>query len=280
MKTGNVPYCNDTCILVPSWDGYKDLWPAFFHCFFKYWPDCPFPVFLGANQAVYDDPHVKMVAVKPNTDYSTSLIEFLAQLPHTWVIVWVEDLLLQSNVDTSAIIRVLQWAKSHDTAHVRLTGGSQFLVSLAASYYPQSDIPDIGMIPKGARYRAGLTVGIWKKDVLVDLLQPGESAWAFEHNGTLRSRTLSAPFFSVISGSETAINVVNSVRKGLWTLAGANCLKQEGFLSAIETRKQESWLKLACFTQKTFLKLTFFKIWYTVAYNTKALFGHERKAIG
>lgn len=269
MNQSTQSISTDTCILVPSWDGYQDLWRPFFHFFFKYWPDCPFPIFLGANQAIYDDQRIKVLTVKPKMDYSSSLIEFLNQLPYTWVIVWVEDLFLSSKVDSNAIKQLLQWADLRNAGHVRLVGGGQSLVALAASHYPQADMPGVGMIPKGARYRAGLTVGLWKKDVLINLLQPGESAWDFEYNGTTRSNAIADPFFCIIGHGPNIplIEVVNSVRKGLWTKEGADLLKQDGSLKMIGVRKKESWLMSVYFAQiKPFIKLLLFRMLYALRY--------------
>ena len=36
-------------VLVPSCDAYADLWIPFFALFWRYWSDCPFPVYLGTN---------------------------------------------------------------------------------------------------------------------------------------------------------------------------------------------------------------------------------------
>jgi len=270
--TGQEPAV-DTCILVPSWDGYRDLWKPFFHSFFKYWPDCPYPIFLGTNQAVYDDPRVTMLSVKPKTDYSSSLIEFLNQLHYSWVIVWVEDLFLKRKVDTNAVNSLLRWAQAHNAALVRLIAGRHLLVSLAASYFPQPDMPNIGIVPKGGRYRAGLTVGFWKRKLLIELLHAGESAWDFEYNGSVRSNSLPEPFFSAIERDQTRplISVVNSVRKGLWTAKGIEFLKQEGLSSAIGTRKTESWFSSVFFMRiKSFIKLSIYKVLYNLKFKKLA----------
>ena len=261
------PELTDICILIPSWDGYSDLWQPFFHCFHRYWPDCPFPVFLGANQNVYNDPRITMVTVKPETDYSTSLIEFLKQLPQQWIIVWVEDLFLRAHVDTLEINRLLTWACPRNVGHVRLVGGGHSVVSLAASHFPVSEMPYLGAIPKGARYRAGLTVGLWKRETLIDLLRPGESAWTFEYDGSKRSNVVSAPFFGVIARNETSapISIVNSVRKGRWTVEGIQFLHQEGLGSTLGDRGIESslsWAYIACF--KSPLTLALFRALYAV----------------
>jgi len=47
-----MPVCADRAncsILIPSCDKYSDLWRPFFTLFWRHWPDCPFPVYLGSN---------------------------------------------------------------------------------------------------------------------------------------------------------------------------------------------------------------------------------------
>lgn len=49
----------DMCILVVSCDKYADCWTPFSDCMRKFWPDCPYPVYLCTesgepeNGAVY-----------------------------------------------------------------------------------------------------------------------------------------------------------------------------------------------------------------------------------
>ena len=85
---------NDVVILVPSWDGYQDVWQPFFHCFFKYWPDCPYPVFLGSNSLSYPDSRVSPILIGPDIDYSSNLIAMLDHIDQDWVIIFTEDMLL------------------------------------------------------------------------------------------------------------------------------------------------------------------------------------------
>jgi hypothetical protein len=67
----------DASILVVSCDGYQDLWKPFFSCFLKYWPDCPFPVYLGSNNLTYPDCRVRSLAIEIYIDYSSNLIKML-----------------------------------------------------------------------------------------------------------------------------------------------------------------------------------------------------------
>ena len=36
-------------VVVSSCDAYSDAWKPFFKLFFKYWSDCPFPIYLVTN---------------------------------------------------------------------------------------------------------------------------------------------------------------------------------------------------------------------------------------
>src|SRR4051812_28550474 len=80
-----------TAILVISCDRYADLWPHFFGCFFEYWPDCNYRLFLGTNRLRYEDPRVTTICVGEDRDYSSNLTAMLAEINEEWVIVFVED---------------------------------------------------------------------------------------------------------------------------------------------------------------------------------------------
>lgn len=40
---------NDCTIVVSTCDAYRDLWPAFFALFKRYWPDCPYKIVLNTE---------------------------------------------------------------------------------------------------------------------------------------------------------------------------------------------------------------------------------------
>ena len=50
-------------VLVISCDRYADLWRPFFELFWRHWPDCQGPVYLGSNFTDYSDPRVQTIKV-------------------------------------------------------------------------------------------------------------------------------------------------------------------------------------------------------------------------
>src|SRR5690348_12286619 len=95
-------------VLVISCDRYRDLWAPFFHQFHKYWPDCPFPVYLGANSASYHDPCVHMLQSGADESWSKNLKFFLSRIPTRYVLVLLEDFFLDGPVSNSSLLGQLQ----------------------------------------------------------------------------------------------------------------------------------------------------------------------------
>mgnify|MGYP000386006003 FL=1 len=94
-------------ILVVSCDAYKDLWPAYFHSLFKYWPDCPYQICLGSNESEFPDSRVKPIMIGPDKEYSSNLLEMLKRVESSWIILWIEDLFISKKIDTNYISKLV-----------------------------------------------------------------------------------------------------------------------------------------------------------------------------
>lgn len=179
---------DDIAILVVSCDSYQDLWDPFFLCFFKYWPDCPYPVFLGANTASYPDDRVQTILIGPDIDYSSNLLKMLHNIQEEWVILWIEDRILSAPVETTRLSNLIQSAQRRGAGYLKLIANHPFA-------WTEDKTEQIGEIPQGDRYRVSITVALWQKPVLLQLLCPGETAWELERMGSERSNNLDAKFF-------------------------------------------------------------------------------------
>ena len=70
-----------TALLVVSCDSYRDMWGPFFTLLFRYWDDCPFPVFLGSNFEPYPDRRVVALTIGEDRDWSSNLLQMLSAIP-------------------------------------------------------------------------------------------------------------------------------------------------------------------------------------------------------
>lgn len=219
---------NEVVILVVSCDAYKDLWKPFFHCFFKYWNECDFQIYLASNFEKFDDDRVKSINYGEDKDYSTNLINILQQIDSKWIMLWFEDALIYSKVDHSLINRLI------DQAQIRKAGYLKFTVDLPIAYTKKGD--EIGEIPKGVKYRSGIGLALYQKETLLKLLTPGQNAW--ELDKSVISDQLCEPFMALSQKFiwKPPIKVLNGVIKRKWTFGTPEFLAGEGLVDIISNR--------------------------------------------
>jgi len=86
-------------------------------------------------------------------------------------------------------------------------------------------LPDIGIVSKGTPYRIATQPAIWRKDVLLQLLIPGFSAWEFEHLGTTMSEFIDEQVWGPL---EPYIFYEQGVEKGKWKPSALSICRDVG----------------------------------------------------
>ncbi len=222
----------EVAILVVSCDRYSDLWEPFFRCFFKYWPDCPYPVYLGTNHRKFADDRVESLAIGEDISYSDNLIAMISRVESHWVILWVDDRFLSRRVRNDRISAVIGKAVRHQAGYLKLISASPLVND-------HIEGEEFGEISQYAKYRACITICLWRKDVLEKLLVPGETAWEIERNGSHRSASFPERF--LVYGRkfkcETPIWDRHILMKGNLLRNARSFLLQEGLSTQLHGRK-------------------------------------------
>lgn len=225
-------------VFVASCDMYQDVWKPFFTFFFKYWDDCPFPIYLCANEVEYSHPKVKTILAGKYISWATDCIKCLRKIKTKYIIFLQEDFLLQKPVNTKRLLELVSYTEKRKAACLRL--------------YPSpppnkvcEDNPEIGEINKGALYRVSLQAAIWNRKIFLSLLRDGESPWDMEYYGSLRSNSLSSPFLSVLKGERVIDYFSTAVVQGEWVRRAVKICEREGILIDKNRRKVESWFRQA-----------------------------------
>ncbi|MFC1878379.1 hypothetical protein ACFLZW_00560 [Chloroflexota bacterium] len=211
----------DICILVASCDKYADLWPPFFSLFWKYWPDCPYPVYLGSNIQHYPNEQIKSILIGKDSGWSAGLSKMLAVITaekqYQYVLLLLDDFFFKRTVNTQLIEECAQTLQALNGNYLRLHPA------------PPPDTPvdgfdRIGEIAPGAPYRVSLQASIWRLSFLLNFLNPGEDPWNVEVVGSRRTDHLQG-FYSVW---KPALRYLNSVERGKWYPHTLQFLKNEG----------------------------------------------------
>ena len=202
-------------VLVVSCDKYSDLWEPFFKLFWRFWPDCPFNVYLLSNRLNSDIQGVKGLLIGEDISWSDNLYNGVSKLKEDYIFLFLDDLFLCDFVKSDRVLQVLDWTLAYNANYVRMNPS------------PKPDKPYnelVGIVSKGTIYRTSTVLSVWKKAILLDLLRPGESAWDFEIYGTIRSDVYDG-FYSTW---EEYFPVVNGVIKGKWQRSAVKKLKLLG----------------------------------------------------
>src|SRR3989338_8360512 len=163
-------------IVVSSFDGNADIWDPFFTLFFRYWPNCPYPVYLITNRKEYSDKRVITIKVGDDKGWATNIRNALKDISTPYVINLMEDFLIEKPVNNRYIQSLVDYASLNKIAYIRL------LPNPGPDKYFLNDL-SLGEIDKKSSYRTSLHAAIWGKKVFLDLLVDGENPWNLELEG-------------------------------------------------------------------------------------------------
>lgn len=190
-------------VLILSCDKYSDVWPAFFKCLRKNFPEGDWPVYLGSNTKECHEPGVITVLSGNDPDWSTSYKRILEQISQKKIFVILEDLFLSSKIEENVLTKLVDFMFEKDANHIRYWAS------------PLPDLPTgnplIGESAKGAPYRSTVC-GFWDRDYLLKLLLEGENPWNFEILGSYRT-SYSNGFYAMTS---PLCEYKNMIEKGKW----------------------------------------------------------------
>jgi hypothetical protein len=225
-------------VLVVSCDRYADLWRPFFDLFWRRWPDCRGPVYLGTNIATYDHPRVQTLRAGPDVTWASSVSKMLDQIRSDYAILMLEDFLLMETVDNARVERLADIAIAERLGCLRLY----------SIFPPRTEVarhPELGSFEPGDEWRITAQAAIWRVETLRRLLVPGFSAWDFELVGSQMSEFMPDRIWGVM---QPAVVYDQAVEKGRWRPQGlAICrdagvdvdLSKRGAFTESELRQQE-----------------------------------------
>ena len=207
-----------TCsVLVSSSDAYSDLWTPFFTLFWRNWPDCPYPVFLGTNREHFEHPRVRILNAGLDESWSKNLRSFLSRIDSEYVLFLLEDFFFVKRVSTASISEQLNALRS-------LNGTMLRLFPNPPPHQPVSGYAGIGSVHRLAPFRVSAQAALWKRTDLLALLVDGESPWEFERKGTLRSQNSAGGFYCTY---KPVLPYIHTVEQGRWFRSAARRFERE-----------------------------------------------------
>ncbi|MCW5649313.1 MAG: hypothetical protein KIS62_06195 [Ramlibacter sp.] len=203
-------------IVVASCDRYSDMWEPLFALFFRQWPDCPYPVYLVANHLKCEHPRVSTLLAGDDLDWSSTMAAAIGQIQQSHLLFWIDDAFPDKRIDSAHVAHLLAQFVQHQMRFLRLRPHPR---------PEQWTDSGFGVLEQSSAYRVTLFATIWDLATLRAILRPGESAWAFEMDGTERSRSLDG-FYSTRAD---VFSYLHGVERGIWIRPTARALHRMGF---------------------------------------------------
>src|SRR6476469_9444392 len=214
-------FASSVAIVVSSCDAFFDAWRPFVFFFRKYWSDCPFPVYLITNRLQVRSNLIKAISVGPDKNWASNMIAALGSIQHRYILYLQEDYFLNGPVRSDQLAEDFAYAFDNDVASFCFYARSQ----REPNFEPLND--RFGVVPRDSDGRTRLQVTLWKKEVLLNTMRPGESAWNMEARASERTRDLLA--LSYLQRRDAPIPyLMSAIVRGLWMPKAQALCEQAG----------------------------------------------------
>jgi hypothetical protein len=224
-------------VVISSCDAFADCWRPLLFSLDRFWPDCPWNIYVVSNTKELAHSKVRFLKVGEDLGWASNLKTALKAVDCDWVIYLQEDYWLTRTVNTSALCQHLKYCAENGVDYLRLS----------YPYFDQYAIDDTcyAESPVGKRYRLCLQAAIWHREALQACLIDGWTGWDFEYklesflksekiainSLVLQTSAVSVQGFEYVSGT--------AVRKGRWTVPAVRFLETHGYDDLIGAREVE-----------------------------------------
>jgi hypothetical protein len=224
-------------VLICSSDGRRDVLTRVLPSLRKFWPDCPYLIYVGLNTACDLGPKVETL-VAPPSEWRKECREQVSQIKESHLIVVLDDFLIQAPVDQARVTMLVDEAIRRDLPYLRLMPLGRSVVQRVTDLVRPRPQMDIREIEEGRPFYSSLQIAIWNKVHFLALLESNGSIWDFEHRGRSDS-----PHYAITSGQPILYS--HLVEKGRWLPYAKTLLVRAGLPSDLGKRQSwPSWMSL------------------------------------
>lgn len=221
-------------ILVISCDRYQDVWDPFVQLLFKFWPNCPYKIYLGTNEQDYHDKRVSVLKVGKDVSWSDGVRRMIEQIDEGYLLTFVEDFLVAESIESALIANAMSLVEKEGIACFRLQSLTMPKMPRSRRFHDQSEV--FRILPQD-EYCINAGIAIWRRETLLQLLKPGYSAWDFEVENSLQCRAdgrLPGVFVTV---NRPLLVIRQAVIQGKWLPSTMRFCRRHGVVLEMSRRK-------------------------------------------
>lgn len=167
-------------VFICSSDNRRDVLDRILPCVAKFWPNCPYPIYVGLNSYDRSLP-IGTPILAPASQWHRECSLQLAQLAEDYLILVLDDFLIGAPVDQARLADLVEKAVTLNLAYLRLVPLGRSLPARLTGRRPPELKPGIERIRAHRPFYSGLQIAIWRRKHLLSMLQQPQSIWEFEH---------------------------------------------------------------------------------------------------
>ena len=216
---------SNVCILISSSDNTWDVVRQTIRSFLTYWPNCPFPIFVGLNsskQELIETGYHQVFAEVGG--WRQELHTQVASLPaeYSHILLFLDDFVLLRPVNEEKILQMIDEALSKQWAYLRF----KRLLGAWLPFFVRQTMDRISNksfceIPQNAPYFSSLQVALWERTHLLNMLNLPGSIWDFERQIIPQVKHYAICF-------KSPIDYIHVVERGQWQPYAKRVLRQCG----------------------------------------------------
>lgn len=166
-------------VFICSSDSRRDVLDRILPSVVKFWPACPYPIYVGLN--THDRPlPIGTPALAPALGWHRECALQLAQITENYLIVLLDDFLLGASVNQERLAEIVENVVTLDLAYLRLVPLGRSLPARLAGWRLPQIKPGIEQMPSGHPFYSGLQIAVWRRTHLQAMLEKPQSIWEFE----------------------------------------------------------------------------------------------------
>jgi hypothetical protein len=235
---------SEVSVVISTCDKYSDCWGPLAHGLDKYWPDCPYPIYLVTNVRDFPHPRIQVIKTAKDMGWGERTAHALRRIDSPYILYMLEDFWIKRRVNSRSITDYVRYLEDGSAYYI----GLMPFFTMGWDMLPFPRDRRLGVLTRSASYRTALQAALWNKEVFLELLRTEESPWEFELIGTERSRKYEDKFLWIKrepwGTCENGIKYTwSAVIGGCWSLSAKLYARSEGLEIDFSKRPSEPWTR-------------------------------------
>lgn len=228
---------SDLTLLLVSYDGYGDMWPTFFECKEKYWPDCPYQLVLVNNIKAFKKKNVRVINCGRDAQWSMRTRLALESIESKYVLFLLEDFFLSDKVNTTDIQGAINLMEADNLDYYKIMTFSK----IKTKNYKR--INYLHEIPADWPYGISLQAAIWKRDYFLKMVGTEDyNPWVFEVQRLNDEKRAENPNSIVgVFDDRNILNICHMVVQGKYLPNAIRTMQKKGITIDLKSRNVMSW---------------------------------------